>query len=822
MKIKKIIAVVLAFVLVTSVLSACSFLPKPVTKVEGLATYKNYTDIQKLIESSMKKSGDGLFGRMFKGAVNEMATNDMAGDRNSAAKQEGALEDYSKTNLQVEGVDEADMVKTDGKYLYIIANGRFVIVDAQDSANMKIVAQIQYLYVNQPEKNTVTPIEMFMDEENSKITLISYSYDDRLAEALKEEAAAKNSSPGSAVEGSATGSTGAVEPQKDMMIAPDYRYGYWGQQNVMVQVFDIKDIAKPTLTREYLQEGTYLSSRRIDEYVYVTTNKYLYTYYQSQDKDLLIPATKDSAASDEWEMLPVSSLMVVENRDYGSFLVLSGINTKDDTSKPQTSAVLGAGENLYASPSNIYIASSRYTYDGKASTQTDDGVVDTTKVETKTDNGASGTTKPVEEVRTSGDGSATTGITAVAPDAVSSGRTDTAGSSGDSTTAQDTPKDSVVTTIVKDVFEIFEAPVYKVFTDIFRFEIKDGTITPKGSGEVPGYVLNQFAMDENNGFFRIATTTGDSWREGEFTSMNNLYVLDKDLKIVGKVQGLATRETIKSVRFLGNKAYMVTFRTTDPLFVIDLTNPTNPQVKGELKVPGFSQYLHPISDTLLVGFGKDAFEESGRAIELGFKVSLFDVSDVSNPKEISTFIVGDRGTYSELLNNHKALLYSKEKNILGFPITIYKKLISQQADRFAYGRPYFTGFMILGITSDNKLFEKGRVSHYTLDLPAQEPTNTQDWAKYEMLYKNEYLYSVKRGMFIGDTLYTISDAFVKASSLTDFSDKGKIELPGFKEVNYYAFQEVSPYPETKSDGSGGSADGSSGTAPNATVDPVEK
>jgi uncharacterized secreted protein with C-terminal beta-propeller domain len=809
MKIKKIIAVVLTFVLVVSVLSACSFLPKPVSKVEGLATYKNYTDIQKLIESSLKKTNAGIFGRMFKGAMQETALNDAAGDKTGAPAQDSSLQDYSKTNLQVEGVDEADMVKTDGKYLYIIANGRFIIVDAQNPANMKIVAQIQYLYVNQPEKNTVTPIEMFLDETNQKITLITYSYDDRLAEALKA-AASKTGSAASA---------GTVEPQKDIAIAPDYKYGYWGQQNVMVQVFDIKDITKPTLTREYLQEGTYISSRRVNEYVYVITNKYLYSYYESKDMNLLIPAIKDSAATDEWEMLPVSSLMVVENRDYGSFLVLSGINTQDNTSKPQTSAVLGAGENLYASPSNIYIASSRYTYDETADTQTKDGVTYTTEVaeETKADGNGTGTATT---------SSAATKTDAVAPDSttIKEANTTTAGGTTETTASavQDTPKDSVVTTIVKDVFQVFEPPVYKVFTDVFRFEIKDGTITPRGSGEVPGYVLNQFAMDENNGYFRIATTTGDSWREGEFTSMNNLYVLDKDLKVVGKVEGLGTRETIKSVRFLGNKAFMVTFRTTDPLFVIDLTSPTKPQVKGELKIPGYSQYLHPISDTLLLGFGKDAFEENGRAIELGFKVSLFDVADISNPKEISTFIVGDSGTYSELLNNHKALLYSKEKNIIGFPITIYKKLISQQADRFAYGMPNFTGFMILGISSENKLYEKGRISHYTIDLPVQEPTEKEYWAQYEMLYKNEYLYSVKRGMFIGDTLFTISDAFVKASSLTDFSDKGKIELPGFKEVNYYAFQEVPSYPEGKTDGSGGATEGSSGTGTKEAVDPAVK
>lgn len=790
MKFKKIISIIISITMILLILNSCAANKPSDTNATKLVKYSSYAALERAIEKRIKDSNKA--GRFF-GSLQRNALAETAADALGDSAQKGSLQDYSKTNLQVEGVDEADIVKTDGNYLYIIANGRFIIVDAKDPAKMQIVSQIQYLYVNEPAKNTVTPIDMLLDETNNRITLISYSYDDRLTKSILTQAA------------------GDSTDAKSVM--PEFYYGF---QNVLAQVIDLKDITKPAIVREFLQEGTYISSRRIDEFVYLITNKYVYSYAEITSKEYYIPATKDSMAGNEWELLPVDAISIVPNQYDNSFLVLSSMNTLDLNSETQTKAILGAGQNIYASQTNIYIASTRYIYENIAEgSDTKSGTTDTGGVVTA-DGTATANDVRTEEQKVADsvtgvepqpasdkpvstdiiDPSKGDGGSEIPPDSITGAAVDPVKGSGTgTTTTSETPVDSSSTTgvtvepAVEDVFMIYEAPVYTMFTDIYRFEVNKGTITEKGAGVVPGYILNQFSMDENDGYFRIATTTGDSWRSDEYTSMNNVYILDQNLKITGKIEGLASRETIKSVRFLGNKAYLVTFRTVDPLFVLDLSDPAKPVVKGELKIPGYSEYLHPVSDTIVLGFGKDAFEENNMAYYLGFKVSVFDVSDVANPKELSSMIIGDRGTYSELSNNHKALLYSKEKNIIGFPITIYQVPPSMKSDKHAYGFPTFTGFMVLGLTADNKLIEKGRISHFDLQLPAGYPTDytqkTDDWAVFENLYQNEYLYKVSRGMFIGDTLFTVSNAFVKANSLTDFKPVGSMNVPGFNEYSQF-------------------------------------
>ena len=184
-----------------------------------------------------------------------------------------------------------------------------------------------------------------------------------------------------------------------------------------------------------------------------------------------------------------------------------------------------------------------------------------------------------------------------------------------------------------------------VVTEIHRIRIKGNSIKCEVSGQVPGYVLNQFSMDENNEYFRIATTTGHLTRSGQATSSNHIFVLDMDLNIVGKLENIAPNERIYSARFVGTKCYLVTFKKVDPLFVISLEDPANPRVLGKLKIPGYSDYLHPYGKNYLIGIGKETVEaeEGDFAWYQGVKISLFDGSDVENPKEIAKYVIGDRG-----------------------------------------------------------------------------------------------------------------------------------------------------------------------------------
>lgn len=252
-------------------------------------------------------------------------------------------------------------------------------------------------------------------------------------------------------------------------------------------------------------------------------------------------------------------------------------------------------------------------------------------------------------------------------------------------------------------------------TSIHRFEISDGKINYVATGKVDGALLNQFSMDEYENNFRITTTTN-----GE-NSENNIYVLDSNMNIIGKLTGLAKGERIYSTRFMGNKAYVVTYKTVDPLFVIDLSNPTNPTVLGELKIPGYSSYLHPIGENYLLGFGEDTVErtytnwngeEQTTAYANGLKMALFDVSDFTKPKELYSVKIGGRGSYSELLYNHKALLFDNNEGIIAFPARLYTENNGYDSSGIPiYGTQEFDGALVYDISIDTGINLRGKIEH---------------------------------------------------------------------------------------------------------------
>lgn len=218
------------------------------------------------------------------------------------------------------------------------------------------------------------------------------------------------------------------------------------------------------------------------------------------------------------------------------------------------------------------------------------------------------------------------------------------------------------TGVAEEVFGVTQAT-----TSIYKFDIRNGDIKYIGCGSVKGSALNQFSIDEYNSYLRIATTTGN-W--GDELS-NQVYVLDDSLKVVGEITGIAKGETIKSVRFTGDTGYVVTFEQTDPLFVIDLSNPQKPEIKGELKIPGFSAYLHPVSENLLLGVGVDGTNDGQGN---GMKISLFDVSDPEKPFEadkieLSGLDTANRWTYiySEAFYSHKAMCWDSDDAVMYIP-----------------------------------------------------------------------------------------------------------------------------------------------------------
>ena len=269
-------------------------------------------------------------------------------------------------------------------------------------------------------------------------------------------------------------------------------------------------------------------------------------------------------------------------------------------------------------------------------------------------------------------------------------------------------------------------------TAITKFSVSGLSVGYAGSGIVKGYLINQFSMDEHENHLRVATTT---WDGG-----NHLFVLDPSMNVVGSVTGLAEGETIYSVRFMGDKGYIVTFRTIDPLFVFDLSDPTAPKVTGELKIPGFSNYLHPISENFLLGIGIDTFEiyqrdRNGKEIVIGtrqggIKISIFDVSDMGKPLEVANYVLGDSGSYSEALYNHKAIMFDESRKLLAFDASITSDPISYQSQQ---------GAAVISYAGNDLSREAFLVSvpteHYGSDIPYGR----------RVLYIGDELYYVQGG-----------------------------------------------------------------------------
>lgn len=224
-----------------------------------------------------------------------------------------------------------------------------------------------------------------------------------------------------------------------------------------------------------------------------------------------------------------------------------------------------------------------------------------------------------------------------------------------------------------------------------------------------------------------------------------MYVLDKNLRVVGKIDNIAKGERIYSARFIGKRLYLVTFKELDPFFVIDLEDPHNPKVLGYLKIPGYSTYLHPYDENHIIGFGRDAEDLNEEyAIPLGLKIAMFNVEDVKNPKELFKIIIGGKGTYSELLNNHKALLFDKSKNIFAFPVEVYDKKGHNFTGAFVYSIDLKEGFVL-----------RGKILHEIGDGYCEE---------------------IDRLLYIGDVLYSVSNSMIKASSLESFKEIARLRL----------------------------------------------
>jgi len=304
---------------------------------------------------------------------------------------------------------------------------------------------------------------------------------------------------------------------------------------------------------------------------------------------------------------------------------------------------------------------------------------------------------------------------------------------------------------------------------IHRFRIDKGQVFYEASGLIPGYLINQFALDEYNNYLRVAT---NSWSQNQqtqsWTQVSNVYTLDMQLKIIGRLEGLAPGEQIYSVRFLGPTGYLVTFFKTDPLFVLDLTSPIKPLLSGELMITGFSDYLHPLGDNYILGIGKEtAISEGGEWWWYqGLKLSIFNATDPYEPEESTRLVIGVRGTTSPVLSDHKAILIDPAHHLLLLPILLAEYVLNEtNLPPGHHGDYVWQGAYIFHIDHMNtNLTVRGEVTHLA--------NMSQLLEHYCMCLP----YFIQRSLYIGNVLFTVSKYKLALHDLKTLSPLGDIIL----------------------------------------------
>jgi hypothetical protein len=291
----------------------------------------------------------------------------------------------------------------------------------------------------------------------------------------------------------------------------------------------------------------------------------------------------------------------------------------------------------------------------------------------------------------------------------------------------------------------------EISTEIHKFDISRPEITHyRASGRVPGYLLNQFAMDEHDGLLRVASTTSPNWWGSGFDSESQVTVLGEgngELVEIGNVDGLGESEQIYSVRFIGDVAYVVTFRQTDPLYTIDLSDPARPSVVGELKILGYSSYLHPVGDGLLLGIGQDA-TDTGQI--QGTQVTVFDVSDPAQPSKVDQFTL-NQSSSSPVEYDHHAFLYWEQTGLAMVPVEQWGW--DGKTDNVLYGAVGLT------VDAEGNLSELDRVAH---------PEGLDG--------SPDYRAQILRSLVIGDSVYTISAKGLLQSDVGSLEETAWLEF----------------------------------------------
>jgi uncharacterized secreted protein with C-terminal beta-propeller domain len=603
---------------------------------------------------------------------------DLPSENNSA-------NEFSETNNQVAGVDEADFIKNDGAFIYILTDNKFKIIDVWPPENSSVISQIDI---------QGTPEKLFIYNNHAVI----YSSLENLN---------VSSNP----------------------INEDCTYGYSCEftgngKKLKITVLDLSDKYDPQILRELFFNGSYINSRRIDNAVYSIIlfpeqsisgiyyepglsycqselicdypshycndwwcggyRCYWYSYRRYTDQEIrvafeslkqenihrimtsdlssFIPTVRDvryingQVIEKESPISEFDEIHFSGQQDGMNFISIFSFDI-DDIESRQSVSLIGKPGAVYASSTACYIASrhSRNPYAPWFSFRFWDFADD-------------------------------------------------------------------ATTIHK--FNLEKHPARSFYV---------------GSGAVKGRVLNQFAMDEHKGFLRIATTSGYTPSPLAHSILTVLEEsLTGNLVPVGKIDNIAPSEDIRSVRFRGDKGFIVTFKKIDPLFAIDLSSPYSPVITGELHIPGFSTYIHFMDTNHLLSIGYDGDDQGSFSWFQGIMLQIFDISDMTQPILKHKEVIGTRGTTSEAATNHLAFNYFKPKNILAVPMAICEG----DGTGGYYGDVMtFNGLMIFKTSSDIGFEYLGGVSHGGQSSCRNWWTDSNSQVK-RSIFMDEYVFSV--------------------------------------------------------------------------------
>ena len=619
---KVVLSLLVAVILCGGSLSCLDWNGTPQAQTGDIVFATDYDSVYAALMAIMDKnvvtpdSGQVSLSTLFSGFATRAP---LVSDSAKGGSAENSNPSYSSTNVQVQGIDEADIVKTDGKYIYVLQNDKVTIYKADGMNTTRVSA---FELSTGDEKFGYKPYytsEMYICGKY----LVVLAHEDGYARYLSST------------------------------------YGYWGsgKQLSSVCIYDVSVPSSPKFIRTLGQDGVLLSSRLLGNTLYLVTSYYTYSLDKERPESY-VPATYVDGVE---TLIAPGCIAIMPNGEATQFTVVSAIDIPSGTIKA-TQTMLGGGTTVYMSEKNLYIAGNEYKYDS----------------------------------------------------------------------------------IVKGMglYDVTEYESYNV-VNFTRIDISDGKLSIAAYGCAPGNLLNQFSMDEYKSYFRVVTTSNvnkwTTYSDGifgffgtstghSFESTNGLYIFDMSLNIVGSVDNLAPDERVYSVRFDADMGYFVTFRQVDPLFAVDLSKPNEPKILSELKIPGFSEYLHVFSDGLLFGLGYDADVNTGWVTTM--KLSMFDTNDPRNVFEAHTSLIG--ANYSSAMHNHKAILINATKNIICFPA---------DGDYLVYGYDATSGF-----------FLRVRI----------------------VINGNYYWNPDSRGLFIGEFFYVVANDSITVVDLGSFKVLGVV------------------------------------------------